>query len=652
VTTLAAVLGTERSATLNGAAMFNGAVTTEYFEWGVSTSYGNVTAPQSSGTGSGSNTWSAVVSELSRGVVYHYRAVATNLHGASYGTDQTFRLPTTLTVSNLSDSGPGSLRDAIEYLRPGDTVRFAPSLTGTIFVTNGDIAIDKSLRLEGPGDNRVVLSGGNANRLFRIENGQVLISGLTMTYGRALGTNGTDGASNTQGGSGDSAMGGAILNRAHLTLSNCVFASCTAVGGNGGRGGPDTLSIPPGDGGLGGPALGGALASFGTLALTDCRFRDNRAQGGLGGNGGTGFNHPTAAGGAGRHGGGGFGGAVYSQGTLGATNCAFFDNFAAGGIGGNGGNSRLFGGSGGVGGESGGGALYSRGTLTLINCTFARGLADGGDGGNTGVGFNGSGVAGSGGLGSGGALANFGDGLLVHCTVSDSRAGGGAGGVAVSLPGQSGIPGEDWGGGIANEAQTGVILILNTVVARNSVSFNTNAYPDIGESVTSLGHNFIGKDVLPFGWSASDIRGTPALPRDPQLASLNDLARSTWTLPPLRGSPLIDAGDDSVLGSPLYLVADQRGGPRRTLGHVDIGAVEIGAAVRLTRLERNGVAYDVSFQTEQSFPHRLESRDTLTAGPWTTVGPIALSGTGGEVTVQDSRPRSLTNRFYRAVLIP
>jgi len=45
----------------------------------------------------------------------------------------------------------------------------------------------------------------------------------------------------------------------------------------------------------------------------------------------------------------------------------------------------------------------------------------------------------------------------------------------------------------------------------------------------------------------------------------------------LGGSPAIDAGDDSVLGAPLFLTTDQRGPgfARKSGSHVDIGAFEV-----------------------------------------------------------------------------
>src|SRR5262245_18676850 len=59
-------------------------------------------------------------------------------------------LPSTLTVLNNFDSGPASLRAQIAAAGNGDTIVFAPSLTGqTIILTSGELAINKSLDIEG-----------------------------------------------------------------------------------------------------------------------------------------------------------------------------------------------------------------------------------------------------------------------------------------------------------------------------------------------------------------------------------------------------------------------------------------------------------------------------------------------------------------------
>src|SRR5262245_19554404 len=58
----------------------------------------------------------------------------------------------TLTVTNNLDSGAGSLRAAIKAASSGDTIVFDSSLAGqTITLTSGELAINQSLDIEGPG---------------------------------------------------------------------------------------------------------------------------------------------------------------------------------------------------------------------------------------------------------------------------------------------------------------------------------------------------------------------------------------------------------------------------------------------------------------------------------------------------------------------
>jgi hypothetical protein len=103
----------------------------------------------------------------------------------------------TYTVINRKDSGPGSLRAAIERANanPGtDTVSFASALTGTIKLTTGEIDITDSVTIRGPGATKLIVDGNSSSRIFNIhsyyvekESGQnnVTISGLTLTRGRA-----------------------------------------------------------------------------------------------------------------------------------------------------------------------------------------------------------------------------------------------------------------------------------------------------------------------------------------------------------------------------------------------------------------------------------------------------------------------------------
>src|SRR5713226_8317650 len=68
----------------------------------------------------------------------------------------------TLTVTNPADSGDGSLRAAIAAAQSGDQIIFDTSLNGkTITLTSGELAIAQSLDIEGPGADKLAISGND-----------------------------------------------------------------------------------------------------------------------------------------------------------------------------------------------------------------------------------------------------------------------------------------------------------------------------------------------------------------------------------------------------------------------------------------------------------------------------------------------------------
>src|SRR2546427_443147 len=83
----------------------------------------------------------------------------------------------TILVTSLSDSGTGSLRQAIADASSGDAVS---STNGTITLTSGELFIDKSLDIIGPGATNLAVSGSQTSRVFNIAVGAtVKISGVT-----------------------------------------------------------------------------------------------------------------------------------------------------------------------------------------------------------------------------------------------------------------------------------------------------------------------------------------------------------------------------------------------------------------------------------------------------------------------------------------
>jgi Right handed beta helix region/RTX calcium-binding nonapeptide repeat (4 copies) len=129
----------------------------------------------------------------------------------------------TFNVTNLLDSGAGSLRQAIlnaNATTGADSITFASGLAGSIVLTSGEILISNSVTIAGLGTNTLQINGNNSDRLFNIDNGStstdinVTISGLTLTNGKSTGN------------------GGAIYNNAeNLTLSNVSLTNNRAVSG-------------------------------------------------------------------------------------------------------------------------------------------------------------------------------------------------------------------------------------------------------------------------------------------------------------------------------------------------------------------------------------------------------------------------------------
>ena len=108
-TTGVATSVTSNSATLNGTVNPNGDSTTYYFEYGTTVSYGSTTTSASAGSGRTDVSVNADVSSLTPNATYHFRVVATNSVGTTYGADQSFTTidapsattePATLVTSN------------------------------------------------------------------------------------------------------------------------------------------------------------------------------------------------------------------------------------------------------------------------------------------------------------------------------------------------------------------------------------------------------------------------------------------------------------------------------------------------------------------------------------------------------------------------
>lgn len=117
-------------------------------------------------------------------------------------------------VGNNNDGGADSLRDVIAKVCNGSVITFAPAVTGAINLTSGELLINKSLTINGPGANvlRVQRSAGVPDfRIFDISASAIAtLSGLTIANGSI-----------------PSNSGGGILNSGTLTVSSSVISGNT-----------------------------------------------------------------------------------------------------------------------------------------------------------------------------------------------------------------------------------------------------------------------------------------------------------------------------------------------------------------------------------------------------------------------------------------
>jgi hypothetical protein len=353
-------------------------------------------------------------------------------------------LMSTFSVSNVLDSGPGSLREAITAANsaPGaDLITFTPAVrNGTIVLTGGQLSITDDLTIDGPGATRLTISGNAASRVFSISGSttDVEITRLKIANGRAV------------------AQGGGILNAGSLTLSHAVLSDNQVAG------------IPGANLGAVVDAFGGGIFNSGTLTVSYSSFVDNLSIGADG----TSSTIGSSA----------LGGAIFSNGTpstpaaANVSQSTFVDN-------------RAIGGSAGVGASRagiGGAISNATGTFTVSHSLFHD---------NQAVGGIDNGVLGGFGAGSGGAIGNvarFGNSILTvsRSTFTNNRAVGGAGTGALQQDGR--------GGAIANYVFPGLPAASVTATATVSHSFILGNQA-IGGAGATGGNGQGGGIANPFG---------------------------------------------------------------------------------------------------------------------------------------------------------
>ncbi|MFZ4571138.1 MAG: BACON domain-containing protein [Bacteroidales bacterium] len=149
VTTLNATSVTGTSAIINGSVNPNGLATTYYFEWGTSVSYGTTTTTTSAGSGTSTLAVNANLTSLTLGITYHFRLVATNSDGVSYGGDLSFTTgAASVTTTAATAIGQNTATAGGNVITDGG---FPVSARGTCWSTASNPVITDSHTTDGAG---------------------------------------------------------------------------------------------------------------------------------------------------------------------------------------------------------------------------------------------------------------------------------------------------------------------------------------------------------------------------------------------------------------------------------------------------------------------------------------------------------------------
>jgi hypothetical protein len=523
-------------------------------------------------------------------------------------------LSNVLVVTTQADSGPGSLRDAINLANQSSPSIIDFAVTGAIDLTSA-LSLRTNITIQGPGTGSLTVQRATVAPfgIFTIgAQALVSISGLTIAngdapdFGGAIHNTGTLRVTNcTLGNNAAVLEGGGIFNSGTLSVTNCTLDNDSANDLGGGISNESRGTATVANCTLDNDSAvqdGGAIFNAATLMVANSNLDNNTAArdgGGIASEAGTAtvtssnLDNDFAA----FEGGGiynyagmtavtnstldhdiaGEGGGVSNDGeqiatTLTLTSCALTNDSATGDGGG------IFNHAAtatltvmdctlGHDSASAGGGISNSGTLTATSCALTNDSATG-DGGGI---FNHAATAtatltvmdctlGRDSASAGGGISNSGTLTATNCTLTDDIA---------LTPGAFGGPD---GGGIFN-AGAATLTLNNTIVADNTLG------DVVGDLSASSSNNLIGDGTgmtgISDGTQGNQV-GTAANPINPLLGTLQDNGGPTQTLALLPGSPAIDAGSNALAvdANNNPLTTDQRGVARVVNGIVDIGAFE------------------------------------------------------------------------------
>jgi fibronectin-binding autotransporter adhesin len=258
--------------------------------------------------------------------------------------------------------------------------------------------------------------------------------------------------------------------------------------------------------------------------------------------------------------------------------------------------------------QSGGGLYNSGGNLSLTNVTIS---------GNSAI--------------SGGGLFNHGAASLTDVTVSGNSAtyGGGLFSNRPSTLSDVTVSGNSarFGGGIYNYGST--MSLTNVTVSGNSATSTggglRNYHGTTSLTNTIVAGNTVGGDIFGSYSGTHNLVGG-----NPMLAPLGDYGGPTFTMPPLPGSPAINAGTGS--GTPA---TDQRGFARDGLH--DIGADEAGIpmVVNTTTGGIGSLPGRLSLPQAINLANVLPTADTIMFAPSVFITPQTITLSAGQLMLTD-----------------